>query len=78
MRSRLTPLSVFGFVVLAPAIAFCQVEEVEPFEGELSEGFESFGLTFETEIELFGGAALLRGTWIGYSFKRCGKQEAGR
>ncbi len=62
MRSRLTPLSVLGFVVMAPATALCQVEEVEPFEGELSEGFESFGLTFETEIELFGGAALLRGT----------------
>lgn len=39
-----------------------QIQEIGPFEGELFEGFESFGLTFVPALDVFEDAVTLSGT----------------
>ena len=53
-----TAVLLCAFATVAPA----QIQEIEPFKGEHTEDFESFGLTFETQLDLFGGEAVLSGT----------------
>ncbi len=38
------------------------IQEIEPFKGDLFEGFESYGLTFEPELDVFAGQVTLSGT----------------
>ena len=62
MRTALIVTSAVVLLISYPTSANAQISAVEPFEGKLSEGFESFGLTFDVAIDVFSGAAILSGT----------------
>lgn len=42
--------------------AGAEIQQIGPFEGDLFEGFESYGLTFEPELDVFAGQVTLSGT----------------
>lgn len=63
---RKTTLShVTALLIASVGAARAQVQPVGPFEGERFEGFESFGILFENEIDFFEGDVTVGSTFPG-------------
>ncbi len=68
MRSEICSLLVAVVVsVCFTNTAGAQITEIEPFEGDLFDGFETYGMLFEESIDFFEGQVTVRTTFPGPS-----------